>query len=301
MPSQKRLFISLFFVLLFFLFIPVVLLYSMGYRLGENYSLTPTGGLYVFYPESGAQVYLNGTLSDQTSLFTRGIFIDKLSSAVYDVEVKKQGYLSWHKKVNVVERRVAESYPYLIPEVISTSTVPRFITLGSGATVTNTLYGEVRDLFASSTATSTATLLKDISKSTSTTVIASSTGEVRKNIEISLEGKQVIASWKGGRDSTPFYFCDVQRTVCDDTLLVTEGDIKHVEFYPGRNDVILYSTKEGIFVTELDKREPQNTHKLLSGNLEFKESGQRIFIKEKTNYYELLFTASSTLVNPISI
>lgn len=302
---KKRFFIALIFIILFIVLIPVIVLYSTGYRLGEDFALTSTGGMYVFYPESGAEVYLDGELSDQTSLFERGIFIDDLEPAVFAVEVRKAGYQPWRKSIEVSEKRVAEAYPFLVPTIISTSSVPRFIKLASGATVTNSLYADVAKLFATSTASTTPALLKTLAVSTTTSIVASSTGIARKDIEISIEGrndkKSIVASWKGGRDSTPFYFCEADQSSCVSTLVVAEGNIGTVDFYPGRNDVILYSTNDALYVTELDKRPEQNTRKLLSGNLDFKEDDDRVFIREKNAYYELLFTASSTLVNPISI
>jgi hypothetical protein len=302
---RKRFFIALIFIVLFFLLIPVVILYSTGYRLDKDFSLTSTGGLYVFYPESGAEVYLNGSLADQTSLFERGIFLDELSPDTFTVEVKKAGYIPWKKTVEVRERRVAEAYPFLIPETISTSSVKRFITLSSGSSVTNSLYEEVADLFSTSTASTTPALLKRLSDSTSTPIVASSTALVKKDIEIAIEGtgtqKRIVAAWKGGADSMPFFFCDAIRSSCLTSLVVTEGDIRHVDFYPGRNDVVIYSTPSGIYATELDRRPEQNTHQLLAGDLDFKEDDQRVFVKDKNNYYELLFVASSTLINATSI
>lgn len=296
---RRRLFISIVFVALFLVFIPVVLLYSIGYRLDKGFTLKSTGGLYVFYPESGAKVYLNDELTDQTSIFGRGIFIDNLQPDSYKVQIRKEGYLPWNKNVNVIEKRVVEAYPFLIPQVVSTSSVPKFVTLGSGASVTNTLYGDVVKLFATSTSSSVS--IKTALASTSTTLVASSTGIVRKDIEIDIVDKAVIASWKGNTESTPFYFCDAERLVCGTDLKVVEGTLKHVDFYPGRNDVIIYSTNNGIYATELDQRPPVNTHKLISGNLEFRESDNRVFIKDKANYFELIFTASTTLNNSISI
>ena len=280
---------------------PVVLLYSVGYRLDKDFSLTSTGGLYVFYPESDTQVYLDGVLSDQTSLFERGIFIDDLEPISYEVEVRKEGYIPWKKTLVVREKRVTEGYPFLIPEVIGTSSVPRFVKLNTGTSVTNGLYADVVKLFATSTATSTNSLLLNLGRASTSSIVALSTAITKKDIEISVEKRGIVASWKGSEDSTPFYFCDAERLACGDDFLVVEGAIKYVDFYPGRNDVIIYSTKEGIYATELDKRFPQNTHKLLAGDVDFKEDDQRVFIKDKIGYYELIFTASSTLINAISI
>ena len=304
MHQGKRLFFFIIFIILFIALIPVVLLYSTGYRLDKTLSLLPTGGIYVFYPETGAQLYIDGELSDQTSLFYRGIFVDNLPPDNYDIEVRKEGYTPWKKTVDVRAKKVAEGYPFLIPEVISTSTIPQFITLTSGTSVTNGLYSAIIELFSTSTlsATSTATsTLRSFITGTTTQVIDSSTASlVRKDIQVDLVDRKIIASWQGGTASRPFYFCDPLRTSCFDSFVVAEGDFKKVDFYPGRNDVILYTKKDGLYVTEIDTRLPQNTIKLLSGTLDFETMGDRVFIREKGDYYELLFTASSTL-NSISI
>ena len=300
MHVRKRFFLFIVFIVVFLVFIPVVVLYSTGYRLGKGFSLLPPGGIYVFYGESGAKVYLNGNLSSETTLFERGIFIDNLKPAVYSLEVNKSGFLPWKKNVEVKAKKVAEGYPYLVPEIISTSSIPKFITLSSGGSTTNSLYSQVVSLFASSS-TSTISLSKKILQpSTSTLVVSSSTALVRRDISIDIQGNNIIASWEGDKDSTPFYFCDPERLVCKVNFSVISGEIKHVDFYPGRNDVIIFSKKDGIYATELDTRPPQNTIKLLSGNLDFKELDQRVFVKDKNTYYELLFTASTT-VNSISI
>lgn len=300
MHVKKRFYIFIVFIVVFVVFIPVVVLYSTGYRLGKGFSLLPTGGIYVFYGESGAKVYLNGTLSNETTLFERGIFIDNLKPTSYDLEVSKTGYLSWKKNVDVKAKKVTEGYPYLVPEVISTSSIPKFITLSSGGSTTNSLYTRVVSLFAPSSTSTTPLLKKLLQSSTSTLVVSSSTALVRKDIAIDIKNGEIIASWEGNKDSTPFYFCDSERLVCKESFPVIRGEIKHVDFYPGRNDVIIFSKKDGIYATELDTRSPQNTVKLLSGNLDFKELDQRVFIKDKNTYYELLFTASTT-VNSISI
>lgn len=299
MHSRKRLIFFIIFLVIFIAFIPVVILYSTGYRLNKNFSLLPTGGIYVFYPESGAQLSIDGKLSDQTTLFSRGIFVDNLTPKTYEIEVNKEGYTAWKKTVEVKEKKVTEGYPFLIPSTLSTSSIPKFVTLASGTSVSNSLYSDVIGLFSTSTASSTK-LLKKIISGTTTPVISTSTALLKKDIEIDVKGNTLIASWKGNKDSTPFYFCDVERLACKDSFVVLQGDFKKVDFFPGRNDVVLYTTKDGLYVTELDTRPPQNTMKLLSGTLDFEEKGDRVFIHEKNMYYELIFTASTT-ANAISI
>jgi len=301
MNARKRFFVSGIFVVLFIVLIPLILLYSLGYRFNKDFSVFPTGGAYVFYPESGAEVYVNGELGKTTSLFERGIFIDNLNAGTYDIEVRKEFYRPWKKTFDVAERKVAEGYPFLIPEVIATSTVSRFVTVASGASVTNYLYGEVVSLFATTTESKPKLVLQEKIVATSS-VVSTTTALIKKNIEVVLEKEtgRVIASWKGSKETMPFYFCDAARLVCGDSFVVIPNSVRSFDFYPGRNDVLIYNTKDGVYVTELDTRTPQNTFKLISGSVDFRESGDRVFIKEKTAYYEILFIASTTL-NALSI
>ncbi len=311
MPARMRFLFFLFFIFIFIILIPVAILYSTGYRLTKDFSLQKTGGIYVFYPESGAEVYLDGSLSQTTSLFYRGIFISNLKAQSYDVMVTKPGYRSWNKKIDVKAQRVAEGYPYLIPQDIATSSIPKFISNDYGSE-SNPLYKQVTLLFAATTSvhdlssTSTVRSLKGFS-TTSPYVsapfsIAATSSLIRNNIEIVKDGGWVKAVWLGSEDSTPFLFCDEERVACQDSVDVMNSDgVKRVDFYQGRNDVILFSKPDGIYITELDTRTPQNTFELLSGsNLDFRTYDQRVFIKDRASIYELLLTPSASSTNQLS-
>lgn len=49
------------------------------------------------------------------------------------------------------------------------------------------------------------------------------------------------------------------------TVLPTEADIRNIAFFPSRNDVIMFSTENGIFALELDKRGTQNFQPIYLG------------------------------------
>ncbi len=287
MHGLKRFLIFLFFAIIFIILLPFLVLYSTGYKLGEGLSLVSTGGMYVYYPHSGALIYLDHDLAEETSLFERGIFIDDLYPKSYELEVVKDGYIPWKKTLEIKERMVTEAYPYLVPETSSTSSIPEIIKTDAGGII-NPLYREVNNLFRLPTV------------ATSTINISTSTAIIRKNTEILVEDGGIVAIWQGSKDALPFYFCDAVKMLCENKKKVIEGNIKKVEFYPGRKDVILFSMKDGLYVTELDTRNPQNTHKLLSGEIDFRVKDERVFIKERNKYYELLFSPKKAL-NSISI
>ena len=96
-------------VFLFFLTAPSVILYSQGYRFDfETKKIVQTGGLYFKVTPRSAQVYVNGELKDTTSIFTNSALIENLLPKSYFIEIKKDGYHSWQKTLEVKESQVVE-------------------------------------------------------------------------------------------------------------------------------------------------------------------------------------------------
>jgi hypothetical protein len=83
----------------FFTFLVIVFLiiaYSRGYRVNlQKKTVTSTGILAVSSFPKAAKVYLNGKLKGITDLNLN------LEPGEYQVEVKKEGYTSWQKKIKL--------------------------------------------------------------------------------------------------------------------------------------------------------------------------------------------------------
>ena len=276
--SKRRRLLYLFsFILIFFALIPVVVLYSDGYHLGKGFMLEKTGGIYISARESGVSIYLDNILQKDTNTFSRGAYISDLSIGTYMIKATKDGRYEWTKTVKVFPQKVTEGYPFLIPQMIATSSV----------SATSTLYKNISQLFASSTHPTV--FLKTATSSTSTSLSAIA----KKNIDLVKEGNGVYAVWYANMSEIPFYFCgqDFDDSSCKAKLqIVNQSGIKSFDFYPGRLDVIIFSNTEGVFVTELDARNPQNTKPLMIGaNLDFRvQNGQDVYVRNaKKAIYKL--------------
>ena len=267
---------------------PVVVLYSAGYRLGTDLSLEPTGGIYLYYPDSGLYVSINDLPPERTAIFTKSIYIPELVAGKYDVVAIKDGYTNWKKEISVSERRVSEAYPFLILNPVATTTIP------------TQNRAVVKDLFsATTTRKATVSLDKTLEKlatTTSSSTIASNEGVLWRNTYLYKDNKKLMALWKGEANIIPFYFCGEETKLCDSSILVTDSKspIKNFDFYPGRNDVVVYSNADGVFVTELDKRGGvQNFVTLATGKVDFRISGRHIYIKDHPKdqdiFYEVIF------------
>ncbi len=267
--SRTRFLYFIFFVLLFISAAPFILLYSMGYNWGKNFSILKTGGIYVYAPQNGVDVYVDNKLDNTTSIFQHSILVKDLRPNQYTIRVTKTGYLDWKKTVPVKEEKVAEVYPFLIPANIVTTNVPQQIHSTNSTTsalVVNTEYKNLITLFATSSKPKVPTTLN---VSTSSNISASSTLPFieSKKVVVEKDGNILHALWQGGVEDTPFYFCISDASTCaKDFLVYSAPSIGTFDFYPNRNDILLVATGPKLTVVELDKRPPQNIVELYTSS-----------------------------------
>ncbi len=110
MTKKTRTILFLIFLILFLLIAPLTILYSQGYRIDiENKKITQTGGLFLKIIPKQAEIYLNGKLTKKTDFFFGSALIENLLPKKYKIEVKKEGYSSWEKSLEIREKEVTEA------------------------------------------------------------------------------------------------------------------------------------------------------------------------------------------------
>ena len=106
MKILPRLFFIFSFVIIFFL----IIAYSRGYRLDiKEKSFTPTGILAITSSPKAAKIYINNEFKGATDSNIN------LPPGEYTVEVKKEGYTSWKKTVNLKGEWVLSLNAVLFP------------------------------------------------------------------------------------------------------------------------------------------------------------------------------------------
>jgi len=85
-------------IILFFILVPVILLYSFGYKLDINsLRIIKTGLIYVKSIPSGAQVYLNARFINKTTPAS----IEGLMPGKYKLSLELQDYYPWYQETSV--------------------------------------------------------------------------------------------------------------------------------------------------------------------------------------------------------
>ncbi len=102
--------------LTFFILAPILLLYTLGYRINSQFKFGRIGGLYISSPVIGADIIVENRKEKETNMFQSGLFLQDLAEGGYRVTVTKEGYWPWQKTLNVKEGLVAEARALLIPQ-----------------------------------------------------------------------------------------------------------------------------------------------------------------------------------------
>ena len=120
--TRRKIFYS--FALLFFVVVPLVILYARGYvlDLGRR-RIVATGGIFVKTVGTGARVFVDDEFARETSFISRGALITSLLPKRYTVLVEQEGHRSWRKVVRVANEEVLEFRNVFLPPATITPTV----------------------------------------------------------------------------------------------------------------------------------------------------------------------------------
>ncbi len=110
MARRFKTFIFFFLIFVFLLAAPAVILYSQGYRFDfEQKRVVKTGGIFVKAEPKKAAIELDGRKIKETDLFFGSLLIDNVFPGDHQVQVSKEGYLPWRKRLLVQESKVTEA------------------------------------------------------------------------------------------------------------------------------------------------------------------------------------------------
>ena len=243
-------------ILLFLVISPPVLFYATGWRLTPGFNIERTGGLFIAVPESGSKVYLNNELRSETGFFSSGVLLQNLTPHNYSVLVAKDGFWPWTKTLPVKGSEVVEGRALMIPLTVTAESVD-----AKSADYKTTLKAIDALKAAIRTATSTAARL-GLAK------------DERGRAQVWFDaGNRVWIEWLSD-SPLPFYLDDIKKPIFQ-----SRSTIHGISFLPGRNDIVVLATENGVFALEIDGRPPQNFQPIYKGaNPYFARIGDSLYV-----------------------
>lgn len=281
-PLSRRVrFLYLAVSIIAFLFtVPLAVLYASGYRF-HGLSLLETGGIYVSVPISDATVFINGKEEGTSGLFTRSFYVDNLVQGSYSVQVSREGYYPWVKKITVEPRVVTDVSAFLVPQSLVIREIKVETESDTASTTRAVSKGEYATLLKAFTHVAT-------SSPSSQEVGATSTPfAVRAGTELSIEEGNLIVRWTKDPQSTPSSFC-IKPSSCVQEFALEKGReiVTDAKFFAGG---VAYATKaSGIFLAENDSRPIQLVIPLYSKpGAQFRIVNGDFIVKDGSILYDL--------------
>jgi hypothetical protein len=139
LPNKTRLTSLILLIILFLIVTPILIAYSLGYRvldIDSVFTLEKTGGIYVHSNVSDTSVYLDGEFNKTNGTFFKNTLIQNLKPETdHLIRIEKDGYQSWVKKLPVYPSLVTESRVLMIPVEIPQREIFPFVDAeGEGTT-----------------------------------------------------------------------------------------------------------------------------------------------------------------------
>ena len=225
-----------------------------------NSSRQDDGTITLHVPLSGTSVYIDGNRKAITREHGQVVTIDDIKPGAHFILTNKDGYWPWEKTFEMVPKGNFNMASFRIKQVPIYSLIPEYI-LDKEAGVQSDVYQNILALFDNTTP-------KKISSD--------------KAISIEIVGRNIITTWLDNKTPPHGLFCE--NDVCNKTfsVLPIEWDVRQIDFYPGRNDLIIFSTEDKVWAIELDRNGIQNVQPIYTG---FKPdfvrgTGNSIYIKD---------------------
>jgi len=214
------------------------------------------GNISLSVPNAGSQLFVDNKKELTTFTPNEEITFSGLSEGAHSILVFRPGFLPWAKEIDIKSGDTSMVTPFIFPAELN----PEEVAGG---------YEKYQELFQKNEAH-----------------ITSTSG----NVSVSINGNTISADWLGG-NQLPHFFCDDES--CNDQQIVfshSKEPIQSVSFFPGREDLIIFSVSEGIYAIELDKRGTQNFQPVYVGEqinfaTEERDQSSILYVKDK----DLLF------------
>jgi len=114
--TRRILFLSL--LILFLVTATLTVFYSLGWRFDWRTKKIIQPGIFYFkvWPRS-VEIYIDGELKEKTDFFFGSTLVENLLAKEYKIEIKKEGFHTWEKILEIRKREVTEAKNIvLIPE-----------------------------------------------------------------------------------------------------------------------------------------------------------------------------------------
>lgn len=214
----------------------IIIGFSIGYRV-DGFKIVKAGRLEIVVPYANSTITIDGKHSGYAHEDGEIIVYRNLTKGNHTVIVSNEDRYPWIKDVEVPYHSHTVLYPFNIKISSNSSIIEK----------TDDSYKAI------------STGIKNSKTPTIESPVFSDDGKVA----VFIENEIIKAQWQDTAESAPESFCD--NTKCEKTISIIPivQTINSIEFYPGRNDVIIIATKGGVYALEVARDGKPNFQPIL--------------------------------------
>jgi len=290
MTPRRRLIYLLGLSGVFIVVVPLLILFSSGYRLNSKFRLVKTGGIYLANKEHDVIVKLNGKGVKKAGMFEKNILISNLMPATYFVTVEKDGYRTWKKNITVEEQKVEVCYPLLIPSKLNPQPVSKYLTHAEDnkkkKLETNEEYAEAMKLFSTRDKAGKG-VIPSFGDTDAKKYELGTGRKLKKKVFLFRENNKIYVKWTGIDQKRPFFIDSADRRLA----FFPDKKILSFEFFPGRQDAMLVLLENlNLYAVEIDTRFGiHNTYRIVSNCNRFAVKDEFLYYLSGRSMYKIEF------------
>jgi hypothetical protein len=273
---------------IFIVVIPVLVLFSTGYRLDSRFRLVKTGGIYLVNDESGLTVTLDGKIITHAGMFGNNILIRNLLPKAYSMTVEKKGCRPWKRNVTVEEQKVEICYPLLIPLELNRQLVPKYIAHDDKKNTRelNEEYTEALNLFRTYEKPAKGIIPVWVDKAVKKIKLVADR-RLKKKVLLSRHGNSIFVQWTGSDAKRPFFIGSSEKQP------VYSGwkKIHSFGFFPERHDSLLVLLEDHtLYAVGIDTRyKTRIVYRIVSNCNRFAVMDEYVYYFSGKNLYRIDF------------
>jgi hypothetical protein len=255
----------------------------LGYRIDFNSKkIVKTGAFYFKVWPKGAEIFFNGEMKKKTDFLSGSAYISNLLPKTYKVEIKKEGFLTWQKNLEIKENQVTESKNiFLIP-------------INPGL---NSAEKEVEDFFFSPDGKSVvfkknhgdgwSLEFLNLETNAKTEVFSEKTEVELINLEFSFDSGNLLIETKD-KDKTSYSVLELRKIPLNKVSLDFLGSgVKKISFNPADNQTVFFVKVENgvnyLYETDFLNKEVGN-QMILKDFLTYSVSPKNLFFIRKDGF-----------------
>jgi len=288
-PKKKLIYLSGL-IGVFIIVIPLLILFSSGYRLNSKFHLVKTGGIYLVNNESDIIVKLNGKNIKKAGMFEKNILIRNLIPKTYYVIVEKDGYRTWKKNITIEEQRVEVCYPLLIQLKLNPQLVPKYLIKAEEKRKKkredNEEYSDAMKLFSTYDKPAKG-IIPVWEDSDVTKYKLGASRRLNKKVFLLRQENKIYVKWTGMDQKRPFFIDSSGKN----PAFFPDNNILSFGFFPERHDSMLVLLDNlNLYAVEIDRRfDIHNIYKIASNCSRFAVKDEFLYYLSGSDMYRIDF------------